>query len=55
MLTDLQHLAHQVSTETGLPLDASTGIDSKGRRWYLLRPKEEFANRAFGIRTTLAW
>ena len=55
MRIDLQHFAQQTSSETGLLFDASTGIDSNGHRWYLLQPKGEFANRAFGIRTTLEW
>lgn len=50
-----EHLARLITEQTALAFEASTGIDSDGQRWYLLRPAGLPARNAFGIRTTLGW
>ena len=50
-----QHLEKMISGETGLEFEAGTGVDSEGRRWYLLRPRGLPADHTFGMRTTLGW
>ena len=50
-----QHLENVISGETGLEFEAGAGVDSEGRRWYLLRPRGLPADHTFGMRTTLEW
>ena len=50
-----QQLGKVITEETGLEFEVSTGVDSEGQRWYLLRPHGLLADHTFGIRTTLGW
>lgn len=50
-----QLLEKAISGEICLGLEAETGVDSDGQRWFLLRPRGLTADHTFGIRTTLGW
>ena len=52
---EARFLENVISEETGFDLEAGTGIDADGQRWYLLRPRGLLPDHTFGIRTTLGW
>ena len=55
MWLEPQHLEKIITGETGLDLEAGTGTDTEGQRWYLLRPRGLPNDYTFAIRTTLGW
>lgn len=55
MQLEPQQLGTLISRETGLALEARTGVDREGQLWYLLRPAGLSTDHSFAMRTTLAW
>ena len=55
MHSDSELLEKEISGETGIPFAVEIGMDSEGQPWYLLRPRGQPANHAFGIRVLIGW